>query len=150
MCAENAGAGKPPASIILSKKSLPWLSISGIPRARAETTNLLSTGNCFRFGDFQRRRTRAGVGARLVRWRESRRGNHKRSGPRDYGEDRARSFQKDEKSREGIAADKRGKAGIAGYAKADANDREGALARNFYDGACAPNESADRKPNGAV
>ena len=50
--------------VFIEKKSLPWFVISGIPRARAETTNLLSTSNCIRFGDFQRRR--AGTGASAV------------------------------------------------------------------------------------
>jgi hypothetical protein len=49
--------------VFIEKKSLPWFVISGIPRARAETTNLLSTGNCIRFGDFRRRRAGAGSGA---------------------------------------------------------------------------------------
>ena len=55
------------------KKSLPCLVISGIPRARAETTNLLSTGNCISFGDFQRGRAGAGAGAVHVGGRQSQR-----------------------------------------------------------------------------
>jgi len=55
-----------PPMVFIEKKSLPWFVISGIPRARAETTNLLSTGNCIRFGDFQRRRAGAGSGATYV------------------------------------------------------------------------------------
>ncbi len=82
------------AGMILSKKSLPWLLISGIPRARAETTNLLSTGNCIGFGDFQRRRTRAGAGASDIRWRKSRRSDHSRWGPGDHGKDRTRELLK--------------------------------------------------------
>jgi hypothetical protein len=62
--AQTRGAGKrPAANDFYLKKSLPWFVISGIPRARAETTNLLSTSNCIRFGDFQCRRVGAGAGA---------------------------------------------------------------------------------------
>jgi hypothetical protein len=56
--------------ILPKKKGLPWGLISGIPRLRAERTNLHSTGNCIGFGDFQRRRTCANVGAGDVRWRK--------------------------------------------------------------------------------
>src|SRR5216110_2220624 len=62
------GLGKRQPLTILSKKSLPWLLISGIPRPRAGTTNLLSTSNGIAFSGFQRRRSRAGTGAYHVRW----------------------------------------------------------------------------------
>jgi len=74
------------------KKSLPCLVISGIPRARAETTNLLSTGNCISFGDFQRGRAGAGAGAVHVGGRQSQRRGHKRRGPGDHGKDSAGDF----------------------------------------------------------
>ncbi len=74
MRAETRDPGKrPAANDFYLKKSLPWFVISGIPRARAKTTNLLSTGNCIRFGDFQRRRAGAGAGAVHVRGRQSQR-----------------------------------------------------------------------------
>jgi hypothetical protein len=82
------------------KKSLPWLLISGIPRPRAGTTNLLSTGNGIGFSGFQRWRTRAGTGAAHVRWRKSRRENHKRCGPGDHCKDSPGDYQKDQTSRE--------------------------------------------------
>ena len=74
MRALTRGSGKrPDANDFYIKKSLPWFVISGIPRARAETTNLLSTSNCIRFGDFQRRRAGAGAGAVHVGGRQSQR-----------------------------------------------------------------------------
>ena len=74
MSAETRGPGKrPAANDFYLKKSLPWFVISGIPRARAETTNLLGTSNCIRFGDFQRRCAGAGAGAVHVGGRQSRR-----------------------------------------------------------------------------
>ena len=61
----QTGFGKRPATNdFYLKKSLPWFVISGIPRARAGTTNLLSTGNCIRFGNFQFRRASAGAWCR--------------------------------------------------------------------------------------
>ena len=64
MRAQTRGSGKrPAANVFYLKKSLPWFVVSGIPRARAEATNLLSTSNCIRFGDFQRRRAGAGASA---------------------------------------------------------------------------------------
>ena len=62
-----------PSTIFIEKKSLPRLVISGIPRARAETTTLLSTGNCISFGDVQRGRTCPGLGAVQLGWRQSKR-----------------------------------------------------------------------------
>jgi len=45
--------------------------ISGIPRARAETTTFLSTSNCIGFGDVQRGRTCSGLGAAQLEWGQS-------------------------------------------------------------------------------
>ena len=71
---ETRRADKRPAGNgFIQKKSLPWIVISGIPRARAETTNLLGTSNCIRFGDFQRRRAGAGASAVHVGGRQSQR-----------------------------------------------------------------------------
>jgi len=81
-----------PPMVFIEKKSLPWLVISGIPRARAETTTLLSTGNCIRFGDFQRRCAGAGSGAAYVGRRQPQRRGQKRCSPGDHGKDRAVDF----------------------------------------------------------
>jgi len=124
--------------------------ISGIPRARAETTNLPSTGNCIAFSDFQRRRTRPDVGAFHVGQRKSQWAALKRCRSGDYGKDRARDRQEDEKIRERIGAHERWKADVVGYTKADPIDRESARPRNLHDGAGAPDESAHGKPNGAA
>jgi len=59
--------------LFIEKKSLPWFVISGIPRARAETTTLLSTSNCIGFGDVQRGRTCPELGPVHVRGRQSER-----------------------------------------------------------------------------
>jgi hypothetical protein len=91
--AQTRGSGKrPAANDFYLKKSLPWFAISGIPRARAGTTNLLSTNNCIRFGNFQFRRAGAGAGAIHVGRRQSQRRGHKRRGPGDHGKDSARDF----------------------------------------------------------
>jgi hypothetical protein len=81
-----------PPMVFIEKKSLPWFVISGIPRARAETTTLLSTGNCIRFGDFQRRRAGAGSGATYVGRRQPQRRGQKRCSPGDHGKDSAVDF----------------------------------------------------------
>src|SRR5262245_43596865 len=86
------------------KKSLPWLLISGIPRARAETTNLPGIGKCIAFDDIQRRCERAGAGAGHVGRRKSQRGDHKRFGASDHGKSPPGDWQKDEKTRESVRA----------------------------------------------
>ena len=58
-----------PPMVFTEKKSLPRLVISGIPRARAETTTLPSTSNCIGFGDVQRGRTCPRLGAVQLGWR---------------------------------------------------------------------------------
>ena len=75
--------------IFIEKKSLPRVVISGIPRARAETTILLSTSNCIGFGDVQRGRTCPGLGAGQLGGRQSKRLGHERCSSGDHGEDSA-------------------------------------------------------------
>ena len=90
---ETRRAGNRPAGNgFYRKKSLPWIVISGIPRARAEATNLLGTSNCIRFGDFQRRRAGAGSGATYVGGRQPQRRGQKRCSPGDHGKDSAVDF----------------------------------------------------------
>src|SRR4029453_16879781 len=101
VCAQTRDLGnRPAANGFYRKKSLPRLLISGIPRARAETTTLLSTSNCIGFGDVQRRRAGAGGGA-VHFWggQAERRGHndtwsrgHKRRGPGDHSKDSAGDF----------------------------------------------------------
>jgi hypothetical protein len=122
-----------------------------IPHARAETTNLLSTGNCIRFGDFQRRaRGRRG-------WRQSTLGGDSRSdeatndvSPGDHGKTAPTISKKDEKTPDRISAVQALRDRPGSCAKANASSRESARPRNFHDGAGAPDESADRKSNGAA
>jgi hypothetical protein len=89
---ETGARKRPAANDFYGKKSLPWFVISGIPRARAETTNLLSASNCIRLGDFQRRRAGAGSSAAYVGERQSQRRSQKRRSPGHHGKDSAGDF----------------------------------------------------------